>query len=114
MDISNLTAAALRRAADVRERIQSLQKEFAQILDGVVSIATNNHKPRGKTKMSPAVRARIAAAARARWAKIKSGKPTTGSTKPTKRKMSAAARARLAAIARARWRKAKAAGKKAL
>src|SRR5258706_131151 len=93
MDISNLTAAALRQAADVQERIQSLQKEFAQILGGVVSTVTNNHKPRGKKTMSPAVRARIAAAARARWAKIKAGKSTTGSTKPAKRTMSAAARA---------------------
>ena len=114
MDISNITAAALRTAADVQEKIQSLQRELAQILAGVVSTVTNSHKPRGKTRMSAAGRARIAAAARARWAKIKAGKSTTGSTKPAKRKMSAAARARLSAMARARWRKAKAAGKMAL
>ena len=83
MDISNLTATVLRRAADVQERIQSLQKEFAQLLSGVVSTVTNNYRPRGKKTMSAAVRARIAAAARARWAKIKAGKPTTGSTKLT-------------------------------
>jgi hypothetical protein len=63
--------------------------------------------------MSPAGRARIAAAQRARWAKLRSA----GSAKPAKagrRRMSAAARARLSAIARIRWKKAKAAGKSAL
>jgi hypothetical protein len=114
MDLINLTATALRRAADVQERLQSLEKELAQILGVVVSTATNNHKPRGKTRMSAAVRARIAAAARARWAKIKAARPARVSTQQPRRKMSAAGRARLSAMAKARWKKAKAAGKKAL
>jgi hypothetical protein len=60
--------------------------------------------------MSRAVRARIAAGARRRWARIK------GSTSPrvAKRRMSAAAKSRLSAIAKARWKKAKAAGKTTL
>jgi hypothetical protein len=90
--------------------------------------------------MSAAGRRAIAAAARARWAKVKSTKPGTkagrklsakglaniragvlkrmesqskATTKP-KRKMSAAGRAALAAAAKARWAKAKAAGKSTL
>ena len=63
--------------------------------------------------MSASARARIAAAQRARWAKVRGEKPASAE-KPAssgRRKMSAAAKARLAAIARARWQKAKAQGK---
>ena len=60
-------------------------------------------------KMSAAGRARVAAAQRARWAKIKTN--TTESkvvTMPKKRTMSAAGRKRIAAAQRARWAKVKA------
>ena len=60
--------------------------------------------------MSAAGRARIAAAARARWAKLKG----TKSMPKQKRKMSAAGRARIAAAARERWKRAKAQGKTSL
>lgn len=65
-------------------------------------------------KISAAGRARIAAAQRARWAKMKSG-GNKGSvvTMPKKRIMSAAARKRIAAAQRARWAKVKAAKKSA-
>ena len=68
--------------------------------------------------MSAAARAKIAAAQKARWAKVKGAKslPTKLTVKtPVKRgKMSAAVKARLSAMAKARWAKAKAAGKKSL
>jgi hypothetical protein len=77
----------------------------------------------GKRTMSPAARARIAAAQRARWAKQKGGKTeapkaasngaSTASKKP-KRTMSAAGRKAIADAARKRWAAAKAAGKKTL
>jgi hypothetical protein len=62
--------------------------------------------------MSAEARARIAAAARARWARFRSGKG--GAAKPAsnggakKRTMSPAARAKIAAAARARWAKVRA------
>ena len=64
--------------------------------------------------MSAAAKARIAAAQRARWAKVRknNGSPETKIKK--KRKVNSATRARLAAVARARWAKAKASGKSAL
>src|SRR5712671_4986536 len=111
--LSNLTAKQLRQAADLKERIDVLQREMARIL-GSSAQAGNGAGPQRKTTMSLAVRARIAAAARARWAKIKGMRASAKPTPKPIRKMSAAARARLAAIARARWRKAKAAGKAAL
>ena len=63
-------------------------------------------------RMSAAGRARIAAAQRARWAKVKA-KPGKQNviTMPKKRTMSAAARKRIAAAQRARWAKVKAAKK---
>ena len=63
--------------------------------------------------MSAAGRAAIAAAARARWAKIRAEK-TGKAVKKGRRKMSAAAKARLSALAKARWAKAKKAGKSRL
>ena len=65
-----------------------------------------------KRTLSASARARIGAAQKARWAKVK-GK----AAKPAKvgrRKMSASARAKIAAGAKARWVKAKAAGEKSL
>jgi len=64
--------------------------------------------------MSTAGRARIAAAQRARWAKVKakSGKGIVV-TMPKKRTMSAAGRRKIAAAQRARWAKVKAAKKTA-
>ena len=62
--------------------------------------------------MSAVGRARIAAAQKARWAKVKGDKVEAAPKK--RRKMSAAGRARMAAAAKARWAKAKAAGKNRL
>jgi hypothetical protein len=63
--------------------------------------------PRGG--MSAAGRARIAAAQRARWAKVKAKGETANSvTMPRKRTMSASARRRIAAAQRARWAKVRA------
>ena len=75
MNITTLTAQQLRRAADIQERIQSLQKELGQILGGVEGNSVGATQTRGngrrRKKMSAAGRAAIAAAARARWAKAK-------------------------------------------
>jgi hypothetical protein len=60
--------------------------------------------------ISAAGRARIAAAARERWAKIKSSKGG-GPTPKRQRVPSAAARKKMAAAAKARWAKRKAAKK---
>ena len=62
--------------------------------------------------MSAAGRARLIAAQKARWAKVRAAKAATGqpaAPKKAKRTMSAAARARIAAAQKARWAKVKAA-----
>ena len=109
MDIANLPSKQLRKLASLKDRIASLEAKISRLFGG--STTPKSSTPKKKHKISAAGRARIAAAARARWAKAKGKKVAV---KPVKRKMSAAARAKLAAFAKARWAKIKAAGKKAL
>ncbi|HEY1787044.1 MAG TPA: hypothetical protein VGJ73_02760 [Verrucomicrobiae bacterium] len=106
----NLSSQQLRQIADLKEQIDSLQSQFDQLVGAAAAGPARGKRP----GMSAAGRARIAAAQRARWAKVKSaGKSTKAGRKP-RRKLSAAARAKIAAAARARWAKAKARGKKRL
>jgi hypothetical protein len=116
MDVTNLSPAQLRKAADLKERIDSLTSELASILGGASSLNPQPLPPKsGRPQMSAAGPARIAAAARARWAKIRAAKDGTTAPKTAgRRKMSAAARAKIAAAAKTRWAKAKAAGKSRL
>jgi hypothetical protein len=132
MSMTNLTAQQLHRAAEIREQTENLEKDFASLLavtgdapvtvrrrgrpaKSVVAPALPASKP--KRRMSRAARAKMAAAATARWAKIKeAGKavaPAPPASKP-KRKVSKAGRARLSAAAKKRWAAVKAAGKKSL
>jgi hypothetical protein len=111
--MASLSSKQLRRAADLKDKIQSLENELGRILGASTkSIATV--APKKKRKMSAAGRAKIAAAARARWAKVKGRKSAAKPVKKARRKMSAAGRAKIAAAARARWKKAKAQGKNSL
>lgn len=109
--LTDLSAEQLRHAADLKEKIAALQDELSQYLGGAASAGT----PGRKSRMSAEGRARIIAAQKARWARVKAGKGAgKAETKTKKRTMSAAARAKIAAVARARWAKVKASGKKAL
>ncbi len=106
--LTNLTSEQLSKAARVKRQIASLETKLERILGGRPQARLGRPRKKRKFRMSAAGRARIVAAQKARWAKVK-GK----SAKP-KRRMSAAGRARIAAAARARWAKAKAAGKNRL
>jgi IS5 family transposase len=108
--LSSLSSEQLRRAADLKEEIEALNKELASFLGTPASIPAKAPKKRG---MSAAGRIAVAAAQKARWAKIKEVKPAAKAL-AKKRTMSAAGRARISAAAKARWTKAKAAGKKRL
>ncbi len=89
----NATPTQLREAADIQEKIQSLQEELGQLLGGETSTPAQTTEPptakRKKYKMSAAGRARIAAAVRARWAKVRGTAPSTKPAQKPKRKMSA-------------------------
>lgn len=110
MNLLSLSSHELRHAADIVDKIEKLKGELSAAL-GSSSVTVKSLKR--KHRMSAAGRLAIAAAQRARWAKMKStSKPAT--KKIAKRTMSAAARAKIAAAAKARWARAKAAGKKRL
>jgi len=109
--LTSLSTEQLRRAVEIREKIDKLEIELSNVLGG---LGRSEHGNRGKRRMSAAGRAAIAAGARARWAKIKGTSKSRGLGKPKRRKLSPAAKARLSAIAKARWKRAKAAGKSVL
>jgi len=73
--MTNLSASDLRRAAAIKDKIESLQAELTKVLGGREvgngSAASPTGKKTGRRKMSAAGRAKIAAAAKARWAKVK-------------------------------------------
>lgn len=92
----NISAVALRRAADIQDKIESLSAELESILGG----SGGNGVP------SPARRGRPKGGVVDRFKAARGVKP--------RRKMSAAGRAKIAAAAKARWAKAKAAGKNSL
>jgi hypothetical protein len=97
--------------------VQALKKEHDRLtveLKGISAalsaFGASYGRNGGTRKMSAAGRARIAAAQRARWAKVRAnGSKTNVVAMPKKRKMSAAARKRIAAAQRARWANARAA-----
>jgi hypothetical protein len=115
MSLLNLSVQTLRKAADLKEKIAGLEKQLAAILGSSTKTAAAK-APKKKGGMSAAGKAKIAAAQKLRWSKIKAAKPAVKAAKPAKKKrtMSAAARAKISVMAKARWKKAKAAGKKTL
>jgi len=119
-NIQSLSSSQLRKVVAIKEKIEQLEAELAAIAGGSGDAAPAKRGPgrpkgSGRRTMSAAARERIAAAQRARWAKVRasSGKPGP-KPKGKRRKVSPSVRAKLAAIAKARWAKAKAAGKSAL
>jgi|ERR1039458_1563823 hypothetical protein len=137
----NITPQQLRKAADIQEKIQSLQEELGQLLGSETSTPAQSADAPKKRKFSAAARAKMRAAQKARWAKIKGAAPSAIPVQKPKRKMSAqglaniragvakrmaaqgkvvqrskikrsaAWRAAVSAAAKARWAKAKKAGK---
>lgn len=70
-NLLSLTPAQLKRAAALKEKIAKLEKDLVSILGSTSTIASPASTPKKKRKMSAAGRAKIAAAQKARWAKIK-------------------------------------------
>ena len=102
MSIINLSPTQLRKAANLKEKIEALQTQLVA-LTGEASAAPA--KP-ARRKLSAAAIAKIRAGQKARWAKVKSAAQPAPKAR---RKMSAAGRAKIAAAAKARWAKVRAA-----
>jgi hypothetical protein len=110
--ITGLTPQQLRKAADIKEKIVSLQKDLDQILGAPPEILTEAPR-RKKRRLSAQGLANIRAGVRKRLGRLSNVEPAVPGRK-RKRRMSAEQKERLSAIAKARWRKARTQGKNAL
>ncbi|MGO8697933.1 MAG: hypothetical protein ACLQVY_09480 [Limisphaerales bacterium] len=113
-NLENLSVEQLRKAVAIKEQIEQLQSELNSFFESDGAAPARDGRRR---HMSASARARIAAAQRARWARVKGrakSSPATVKKEKPKRHVSPATRARLAALAKARWAKAKAAGQASL
>jgi hypothetical protein len=72
--IAHLSSAQLRRAAALKDKLQTLEKELARLLGAAVPSAPAPAQKKKKKRMSKAARALISAAQKARWAKLKAAK----------------------------------------
>ncbi len=100
MDIS---VKALEEAVSIRRQIDNLERRLSSILGGAPArpAATAPTARQAARYFSPSTRAKLAAAARARWARLKGGaKPA-----PTRKKgaLTAAGRRKLSELMKARW-----------
>jgi hypothetical protein len=114
--LANISVQQLRRALAIREEIEKLQAELVQLSGAPAPAATGTVLKR-RGAISAAGRAKVAAAQRARWAKIKAlkaGQAAVVAVKAKRGVMSAAGRARIIAAQKARWAKFRAAKKPAV
>jgi len=104
MNLLDLTANQLKRAAAIKEQIDKLNKELGSILGVPTKSGTASKNQR---TMSAAAKKKIAASQKARWVTLRRAKPATDSVRPTtkakKKRMSPAARAKLSAKMKAYW-----------
>jgi hypothetical protein len=106
-----ISTVQLRQALQLREEIDSLQTKLDILLGKAAATPAPKKKAaasptRGKRTMSPEARARIGAAAKARWARLRGS--SNGTTKETaapkkKRGITPEGRAKIAAAMKARW-----------
>ena len=105
MSLAELPIQKLKRAVGIREQIEALNLELHQLLGTSALISTSGDPSAKRRELSPAGRARIAAAQRLRWSKYNS---STRSTTPAnlvskEHRLSPEGRARVAAAVKARW-----------
>src|SRR5437762_6123100 len=96
-----LSLRTLQEAVSIRRQIDTLERRLASVLGGAPARTTST---RDRRRMSAATRANLAAAARARWARLKAGKKV-GRTTTAKKKggITPAGRERLSQLMEARW-----------
>jgi len=73
ISIASLSVQQLRQAVDIKKEIQALEEELGQIFGSSTKPAAHI-APKKRGKLSAAVRAKMAIAAKKRWAKVKGAK----------------------------------------
>lgn len=95
-----LSTRNLEQALSIRRQIDALEKRLRGMVGA--GAATTAARRGGRRQMSATARARIAAAARARWARIK-GRAGAKAGKKRKGGITAAGRRKLSQLMKARW-----------
>jgi hypothetical protein len=98
---------------EVLKELQSERDRLEQAIKALQPLVSMNGQPKTgreatRPRLSAAARRRIAAAQRARWARIRAGNSKANSAKPRSRVVSIAARRKMAAAQKARWAKVRA------
>src|ERR1700688_1795239 len=106
----DLSLEKLEQAISLRKRIHQLEGQLSALFGNTKGSRSSS----GKRRVSPATRAKLAAAAKANWAKRNSKRSASGSKKATKKgKLTPAGRRKLSQLMKARWAaRKKAAGKR--
>ena len=101
MDIS---VKDLQEAISIRQQIDNLQRRLSSLLRGTTQRPAAPTAARGRY-FSPSTRAKLSAAARARWARSRGTTGTVPAKAPVKRKgqLTPAGRRRLSQLMKARW-----------
>ena len=98
-------AVVLKELQRERDRLEQAIKALQPLFSMNGQRPTRTVRKGGRRVLSTAARRRIAAAQRARWARVKAGKSEANSSKTRSRVVSIAARRKMAAAQRARWAK---------
>ena len=103
----DLSLQKLKEAVSLREQIHSLEARLSSLFGGATQTSEGApRRRRGKRRpMSAATRAKLAAAARARWANVRKAEGATKPAKSRKRRsgLTAAGRKKLSDSMKARW-----------
>src|SRR5438874_2242308 len=94
--LENVTSQQLLRAASLKERMEVLQKELDQIIGGYTSRTPGEGRlpQKAKKRFTASARRKMAAAQKARWAKIRGESSGDGDAPPkAKQGMSPATKA---------------------
>src|ERR1043166_9723783 len=91
----------LQEAISIRRQIDSLEKRLSSILAGTPAKPTP--APAAGRYFSPGTRAKLAAAARARWARQRGGATTATPSRKKRGHLTAAGRRKLSQLMKARW-----------
>jgi len=90
-----------------RTNLVTTLKQVDSALSALGNLNGSNNPGQPRRTISATGRRKIAAAQRARWAKLKARNVVSIAAKPAKRTMSASVRRKIAAAQRARWAKVK-------
>ena len=98
----HISLDSLEEALSIRRQMDTLEKQLGALLGRTISSDSTTGK--GHRHMSAATRAKIAAAARARWARMKGRQTTIAHKSPEKKGgLTPAGRRRLSQLMKARW-----------